>query len=213
MSGTQRGRPRSARAHGAILETARDLLGSVGYEQMTMEAIAAGAGVGKQTVYRWWPSKAAVVAEAVLSGYLDTSGGVPPDSGDVEADLRAWLDRQFQRMDDAASVAMVRGLAAAAADSAADAERLYGELTGPSRDHLIRRMAAGVERGQIRADADLDAAADAVIGTLLYRALAGRPPTGYRSAEGLLDLLFAGLAHPARRQASREVADGPGERG
>ncbi|MBC7304477.1 MAG: TetR/AcrR family transcriptional regulator C-terminal ligand-binding domain-containing protein, partial [Nocardia sp.] len=162
-------------------------------EQMTMEAIAAGAGVGKQTVYRWWPSKAAVVAEAALAGYLDTDAVVLPDTGNVEADLRAWLDQQFQRMDGAASIAMIRGLAAAAADRTTDAERLYGQLTGPSRDHLIEHMAAGVARGQFRVDADLEAAADAIIGTLLYRALAGRPPTGYRSAAGLLDLLFAGM--------------------
>lgn len=170
-----------------------------------MEAIAAGAGVGKQTVYRRWSSKAAVVAEAVLAGYLDTSGGVPPDTGDVEADLRTWLDEQFQRIDDPASVAMVRGLAAAAADSASDAERLFGQLTGPTRDHLIGRLAVGVEQGQLRADADLAAAADAVVGTLLYRVLAGPPSAGYRSAAGLLDLLFAGMASQTGRRRDNLV--------
>ncbi|HSA50366.1 MAG TPA: TetR/AcrR family transcriptional regulator [Yinghuangia sp.] len=198
MSGKQRGRPRSDQAHQAILESARDLLTSGGYERMTMDAIAARAGVGKQTVYRWWPSKAAVVAEAVLAGYLVAEGGAPGDTGDVEADLRAWVRAIFGQLDDPANTALIRGLAAAAADRESDALRLYRRLTGPAREHLVARLAAGVREGQLRPDADLEAAADAVVGTLLYRALAHSPEAVRpEEADGLCDLLFLGLRRPA----------------
>jgi AcrR family transcriptional regulator len=190
----QRGRPRSAHAHQAILESARDLLTSSGYEQTTMEAIAAQAGVGKQTVYRRWPSKAAVVAEAVLAGHLAAAPAPPAETGDVAADLRTWLQKQFQRLDDPADAALLRGLAAAAADSDTIAARLYEHLTGPARAQLVHRLAIGVQRGQLRPDADLEAAAEAVLGTLLYRALARRP--AYPAADGLLDILLDGMAQP-----------------
>ncbi|WP_280345184.1 TetR-like C-terminal domain-containing protein [Nocardia abscessus] len=79
------------------------------------------------------------------------------------------------------------------ADSQADAERLYDRLTGPARQQLMHRLDAGVQQGQLRAGADLDAATDAIIGTLLYRVLARRPPFPH-GADGLLDVLLLGLA-------------------
>jgi AcrR family transcriptional regulator len=194
VSGNQRGRPRSARAHQAILEAARDLLAAGGYDQLTIESIAARAGVGKQTVYRWWSSKASVVAEAVLAGYVVIGGDAPADTGDVAADLRDWSREQSRLHGDPATAALIRGLAAAAADSAADAARLYEQLTGPSRQRLVRRLAAGVRQGQLRADADLEAVADALMGTLLFRALARGPAMAAKGADGLVDVLLAGMA-------------------
>jgi len=91
--------------------------------------------VGKQTVYRRWPLKAAVAAEAALAGYLVADPHPPADSGGVAADLRD----SFEWLGDPATTALVRGLAAAAADSATDAERLYERFTGPNRlPHRVR---------------------------------------------------------------------------
>lgn len=203
MEARQRGRPRSTRAQHAILEAARDLLTSSGYEQLTMEAVAARAGVGKQTVYRWWPTKAAVVAEAVLAGYLVAETKPPANSGDIAVDLRDWLRGQFEWLAAPSTGALVRGLAAAAAGSATDAERLYEQLTGPSRQHLTERLTAGVRQGQLRPDADVEAAADAVAGTLLYRALVRRPATVPTDADRLLRILLIGMAQPADPSSSR----------
>ena len=63
-----RGRRRSERSHEAILAATQRLLLERGYRELTIEGIAARAGVGKQTIYRWWPSKAALVLEAYLAG-------------------------------------------------------------------------------------------------------------------------------------------------
>ncbi|MEH0554006.1 TetR/AcrR family transcriptional regulator [Streptomyces sp. B21-101] len=212
MAAKQRGRPRSTRAQHAILEATRDLLASSGYEKLTMEAIAARAGVGKQTVYRRWSSKAAVVAEAVIAGYLVAETKPPADSGDVAADLRDWLRGQFDWLGAPSTVALVRGLAAAAAGSATDAERLYEQLTGPSRQHLTERLAAGVRQGQLRPDADLEAVADAVAGTLLYRALAHGAVTVSTDADRLLDILLTGVAQPADTSSTHSVS-GPADAG
>ncbi|WP_373456817.1 MULTISPECIES: TetR/AcrR family transcriptional regulator [Brevibacterium] len=75
---------RSERARTAILTSALQLARDVGYSRMSIEGIAADAGVGKQTIYRWWPSKAAVVFDAILEQNSQDGGEVViPDTGDV----------------------------------------------------------------------------------------------------------------------------------
>ncbi len=184
--------------HEAILRAAAELVVSGGYERLTMEAIAARAGVGKQTVYRRWAAKSAVVAEAALAGHLLPGHGPPADTGDVVADLRTWLRRTGSWLADPGSAAVVRGLAAAASDSPRDGTRLYGEVTGPLWDALVRRLDRGVAEGRLRAGADLGAAADALLGTLLYRVLAGTGAPTADEADGLLDVLFGGLLRDVR---------------
>jgi AcrR family transcriptional regulator len=207
VSDRPRGRPRSSQAHQAILEATRDLLAS-GYERLSIEAIAARAGVGKQTVYRWWPSKAAVVAEAVLAGYLPTASGPPPDTGDLTTDLRSWIREKAAWLADPGATALVRGLAAAAADSETDAARLYDQLAAPIREELVGRLAAGVDRSRLRRDADLDAAADALMGALLYRALAGT--VGTAGIDGLIEVIVAGLENVAAPRPASGGGVGPG---
>ena len=146
MEAKQRGRPRNAHADTAILEAARDLMTAEGYERMTIEAIAARAGVGKQTVYRRWPSKAAIVAEAVMAGHLGIRAEAPPQTGDAAADLSNWLGQFFRQLGEPAAIAVIRGLAAAATDGGPDAEKLYERFTGPSREQMLELLRAGVER-------------------------------------------------------------------
>src|SRR4029453_10235946 len=80
---------RNARAHTAILEATRTLIGNVGYDRMSIEGIAAAAGVGKQTIYRWWPSKAAVVLDAWAPEVQQHL--IFPNTGDLAADLKTEL--------------------------------------------------------------------------------------------------------------------------
>src|SRR5919106_4211207 len=84
-----RGRRRSERSHEAILAATQQLLVERSYPEVTIEGIAARAGVGKQTIYRWWPSKAALVLEAYLAG----QDAVPPpaEQANVREDVRALL--------------------------------------------------------------------------------------------------------------------------
>ncbi len=85
---------RSETARRAILAAALDLVGEVGYAKLTIEGIAAAAGVGKQTIYRWWPSKGSLLFDAFLTlatdGQEDQAAALP-DTGDVMADLKMVL--------------------------------------------------------------------------------------------------------------------------
>lgn len=193
MDAKRRGRPRNAQVDTAILEAARDLMVAGGYERMTIEAIAANARVGKQTVYRRWPSKAAIVAEAVLAGHLGIRVEAPPQTGDAVANLRGWLGQFFRQIGEPAAISMIRGLTAAATDGGTDAEKLYERFTGPSREQILELLRTGVDRGQFRADLDIGAAADAISGTLLYRALIPPSAEADTDADGFLDLLLLGM--------------------
>src|ERR687897_1936033 len=92
---------RNQRSRQAILSATADLVGEVGYAKLTVEAIAARAGVGKQTIYRWWPSKGAVLFDAFLALSEDAEG-VPalPDTGDLEADLKLVLRATVEELND-----------------------------------------------------------------------------------------------------------------
>ena len=83
------GRRRSARSHSAIVAATQELLVERGYRELTIEGVAARAGVGKQTIYRWWPSKAALVLEAYLAG--SEAVAQPPETGALLEDVRALL--------------------------------------------------------------------------------------------------------------------------
>src|ERR671914_364061 len=110
------GRPRSERAHRAILQAANDLLESEGFAAVTMEAIAERAGVSKATVYRWWPNRAAVVMDGFLS---IVSSEVPfPHTGRAREDIRIHM----RRLSEAFSGKIGRTVAALIAEGQSDPE-------------------------------------------------------------------------------------------
>ena len=85
----ERGRRRSEHSHRAIVEATQALLVEQGYPALTIEGVATRAGVGKQTIYRWWPSRAALALEAYLAGSDDLRS--PPESGSTADEVRALL--------------------------------------------------------------------------------------------------------------------------
>ncbi|WP_216911097.1 TetR/AcrR family transcriptional regulator [Nocardia sp. NBC_01377] len=190
MTSNRGGRPRSDRAHRAILDATRDLLAESGYDNLTIEGIAGRAGVGRPTVYRRWSSKAAIVAEAVTAGVLNTEILPLPDTGDIAADLATWWDGQIQLVRNPRVAAMVRGWALASAESAVDADRLYTLITGPLRQALTQRIATAVQLGQIRSDVRLDMIAETLFGVVLFRVLTG---TTHDPAGHVIDSLLRGI--------------------
>jgi AcrR family transcriptional regulator len=166
------------------------------YAELSMESVAARAGVGKKTLYRRWPSKAPLVAEAVLEAYGGSGSFPVAETGDVHADLRSWLNEHADFLAEPPNAALVRALIAAAAASSADGAALYQQLSAPKHAGLMKRLRQAVEDGQVCADADLDAVADALIGTLLLRVLA-QPGVGEDPKarfDGLLDVMLKGVA-------------------
>ncbi|MGA7050652.1 MAG: TetR/AcrR family transcriptional regulator [Mycobacterium sp.] len=187
------GRPRDTQLHRAILVATRELLATGSYGQLSMESVAARAGAGKKTLYRRWSSKAPLVAEAVLEAYGGSGSFPVADTGNIQADLRSWLDEHADFLAEPPNAALVRALVAAAAASSADGAALYRQLSAPQHAGLMARLRQAVHEGQIRTEADLDAVADALIGTLLFYALTRVSPGAKAQFDGLLDALLDGV--------------------
>ncbi|MEU9064412.1 TetR/AcrR family transcriptional regulator [Streptomyces sp. NPDC048430] len=197
------GRPRDAARDETILEAARDVLLRDGYAGLSMEKVAAAARVGKPTVYRRWSSKAALVADAVLRSFLAAVPGTEPPgrpaTGDTTQQLTAWFRAYAASVCDPHHAAMIRALIAAAAESPHDADNLYRHHTRAQYETLVTCLRAGVADGEFRADADLEAVADALIGSVLYQLLTRTDHASPGRAENLLHILLAGLRHAGPR--------------
>jgi AcrR family transcriptional regulator len=184
------GRKRSETSRQAALDATRALLVELGYERLTLDAIAARAGVGRQTLYRWWGSKGAIVAEAALAGGLASELRPIADSGEIAHDLRAWLSEWVSHVATPEGTSLTLALTAAASDSQAIADQLYERFTGPHEEQLRTRLAAAREAGQLSADADVATLAAAIVGFLLYRILGRQRLPAASDVEALLSLVL-----------------------
>jgi AcrR family transcriptional regulator len=186
------GRPRSQRATAAILRAAGDLLDSRGLDGLSVDAIAARAGVSKATIYRWWPNKAAIVMDAVLSV---TAPQIPfPDTGSVREDLRRQM-RSVVRL--FTKTATGRALVALIAQSQHDpvtATALHERFIAPRRTTAGDVLRRGIARGELRPDLDVDTAIDTLYGALYYRLLVSGDPLTPRYADRVIDHIYPTLA-------------------
>ena len=188
--GCKMGRPRSETARQAILRAADDLLARDGFAAVTVEAIAAQAGVGKATIYRWWPGKAAVVMDAFL---LATGPCSPfPDTGCLEEDLRGQMHLFARTLGGPAGLVM-RGVLAEAQSDPEAAEAFRTHYLAPRRAETRRVLERARMRGQVCSNADLETVADALYGPLLYRLMAGHAPLDAAFVDALLAVVFQGL--------------------
>lgn len=161
---------RSDASRRAILRAAFDLVGEVGYAKLSIEGIAARAGVGKQTIYRWWPSKGAVLFDAFLM-LSEGSGGSPalPDTGDLEADLVAVLRATVDELNDPRYDEPMRALNTEIAHDPELARTYLQRLERPMRELKKDRLRSAQRAGELPADLDLDVAVDLIWGPLLNR--------------------------------------------
>jgi len=182
----KRGRPRSESARRAILAAAVARIEAEGYGALTMEEIARHAGVSKQTVYRWWPSKAAILLEALTEGAA--AAAPQPDTGALGTDLQQFLRstvrgaRRNQRILAAlmSEAQLDEALGQAFRDQFLATRR--GVLSG-----IVRRAA---DRGEVGGAVDPDDVAELAFAALWYRILGGRGRLDRRFADGLADTLI-----------------------
>lgn len=180
---------RSEEARQAVLEAADDLLTERGFAGVTIEGIAARAGVAKQTIYRWWPSKVDVLLEAF--GEDMAQDLTPDDTGDLGADLRAHLARLAEFLTESDPGAVFRALAGQAQHDPQLAARLReGQLSG-QRDRDLLPFRRAIERGELPADLDVDTALDQLVGPIYYRVLV----TGAPVTHAFTDDLVAAFLH------------------
>jgi AcrR family transcriptional regulator len=174
--GTRRphtGRRRNEAARQAILDAALRLIGQADGAAVTVETIAAQAGVGKQTIYRWWPSKYAILLEVMTErARVD----VPiPDTGTLVGDLEAFLTATFLGATSAPTSSLLRTVMAEAQRDPQAAEVLR-EFTSGRRAALRQILDRGQTSGELPLGADLDLMADQAYGLFWYRLSLGHAP-------------------------------------
>jgi AcrR family transcriptional regulator len=187
-TGTRR---RSERSHEAIIAATQQLLVERSYAELTIEGIAARAGVGKQTIYRWWPSKAALVLEAYLAG--SNAVPAPPAAATVGDDVRALLGWLIAVLAEPTGGHVVAGLVGDLQHDPGLAEGFHREVVPARREAMLAALERGRERGEIRDDADVELAVDALHGAVFYRLLLSGEPLDTDFAERLADQVLVGL--------------------
>jgi AcrR family transcriptional regulator len=184
------GRKRSEESRLAILTAAMELTAEVGYAGLTIEGIAARSGTGKQTIYRWWPSKADVLLDALAT---KARLHIPvPDEGGYEADLRRFLGDTFELGSRPQVIDLLRALMAEAQINENFGERFREEFLRRRRDALGEILTRARARGDLPAGLPPETVTDIVFGTLWYRILATRRLPDRR----LIDELVTALTGP-----------------
>ncbi|MFZ6004505.1 MAG: TetR/AcrR family transcriptional regulator [Actinomycetota bacterium] len=185
------GRPRSERARTAILSAAADLLFEQGIDHLTVDGIAHRAGVSKATIYRWWPSKAAVAVDA----YVTTVGPLAPirDRGDLAAELAEPALAQLRLLRDTRVGTGLKSIIAAAQHDP-EVGRVFRERwLVPRRQMALEPIRRAQQRGELPLDADGEAMLDAIFGPIYYRLLAGHAPLDDSLVGALVQMVLAAV--------------------
>jgi AcrR family transcriptional regulator len=190
-----RGRPRSEKAHNAILEAAAELLLEKGLAAVSMDAVAARAGVSKATIYRWWPTKETLALDSL---YHEWAGIAPPrDTGTLHGDLLSLL-RPWARL--ASRRPYGRVIAALLTEAQTDpafARQYRTRFVQPRRDQARAIFRHAIERGEIPADTKTEVALDLLYGAVYHRLLHGHAPLNDRFVRDVIDTALNGIAPPA----------------
>ncbi|MYR45131.1 TetR/AcrR family transcriptional regulator [Streptomyces sp. SID5910] len=191
---------RSARSRRAIYDAALALVAEAGYPRTTIEGIAARAGVGKQTIYRWWSSKAEVLLEAFLDlqeqaveaqGQQDTYA--IPDTGDLAADLKAVLRATVDQLYDPKFEAPSRALAAEGVVNEQLGREFVAKLLEPSLQLYVDRLRAAQEAGHVRPEVDPRIALELFVSPVAQRWLQYTAPISYDYTDSLVDYALYGI--------------------
>ncbi len=184
----------ACRSEDAILRAVLDLVAEHGVSGLTVDAVAARAGVGKQTIYRHWGSRAHLIHAAIscMAGVDDV-----PDTGSLRGDLAVLLDQlvAFLTRSDAGRVLPSLIDAAERDPELADLRAVNIAQRRATFEHVLRR---GVERGEVEPGLDLDLVIDLLAGPFFYRRLMGRRVFGRGDIEPLLDLVLPALGAKQR---------------
>jgi AcrR family transcriptional regulator len=172
------GRRRSEKSRVAIINATRELLLERGFDGLSIEAVAARAGVGKQTIYRWWPSRQTLAADVMLED-ADKITIAVPYTDDVTSDLVVWARHLAGELTTAQGGAMLRILTAAAMEHEDTAARLRASFSMPLHNAVRQRLL----KVDAIDDATAQAVADAIVGAVVYPILCEERSYTRRRAE------------------------------
>ncbi len=181
---------RNEHSRRAILEASLALVGELGYDNVSIEAIAKRAGCGKQTIYRWWPSKGAVVLEAATQSLNPVV--VFPDTGDIVADMREQLIGILDLITTTSFGAAYRGVIAAGQSDPSLIRAVFDQVIDPNIKGFSARADLAKQRGEIRPDADAPTLRDVLYGVIEYRMFHAMPLEP-QYIDALLKLAFDGV--------------------
>jgi AcrR family transcriptional regulator len=182
------GRPRDERHDRAILGAALTILREEGYRGLTIEGVAARAGVGRPTIYRRWSSKAALVVAALVRS---TRLALPvPDTGSLRGDLVEVQRHQVELMNSRDNRRVTAGLIADLATDPELAETYVTEYLSPRRAMVWQVLERGIARGEIRADTDLAFAYDLLVGPLFMRTVVWGQQLAVDAAERTAEVIL-----------------------
>lgn len=174
-----------------IMRTALELGQEIGYARLSIEAIAARAGAGKHTIYRRWPSKGALLLDALLSLHgVDLNY---PDTGDVIADLREQIHAAVDLLSRPRFGPVFQALIGEAQHDPKVAATLNERFILPQTEKTFARLKTAQEQGQLAADFDLDLGMALLSGPLYYHFLITREPLTHDYVDRVLDALFTGM--------------------
>jgi len=184
------GRPRSPEADRAILATTLRLLVEQGYDAMSIESVAATAGVGKTTIYRRYPSKRELVVAAVLS--IADTFELPADSGSTRTDLLAVTHQAFEVFRTGFAFAMLGTLLVKERDDPELVNLFRRKVIAPRMEIMGQVFRRGIERGELRADMSVPLVVQLLAGSLFARHISGYPEDD-EWMETLVDTLLYGI--------------------
>jgi AcrR family transcriptional regulator len=198
---------RSERARRAIHDATRELVGEQGFSKVTVEAIAARAGVGKQTIYRWWPSKCAIVLDVLITDNVSDHGSLTlPDSGDLAADVRPVLVGVATYFTDPANDKLLRAMTAEIQYDTDLAALVLDELLRPQFDAIVARIDSAGLTTPSGSPADPQIITEQLVGPIVHRWLLRRAPLDEDYINALVDHVVGASAtkRPARRRRTSE---------
>ena len=171
-----RGRPRSKKAQQAVLQAAADLYVDLGYDKTTMEGIAGRAGVSKQTVYRWWGSKAKILLEVLTSEYVRFPVPGPDATHSLRDDLVAWITQiADERHNGAATNQIINMLVSIVMAGDQEAKPVYQQLIWPVDAAVKQRFLDAAKQENSVFTTDPTFAAELFMSCFLARLIFGEP--------------------------------------
>jgi AcrR family transcriptional regulator len=183
-------KPRSVRAHDAVLAATRTLLAQGGYRAATIDAISGRSGVSKATIYNHWPSRAAVAAEAFGAEMAEATP--PPETGSARRDLTEHV-RRVAAFYSSKWGAIFAELLAAGVDDEHGQEYFRRYFLDARRDNMRGMWARAQACGEARPEIDADVAQDVLVGALIFRLVTGHGPIDSAEAERIADAALDGL--------------------
>jgi AcrR family transcriptional regulator len=192
----QPGRPRNAEYDKNILDAARQILVEQGYAGFTIDGVAARSGVSRPTIYRRWPSKAAL-AIAVIN--QDLAVITTPDTGSLRDDLRAFQHERLARMNRPAYRPIIAGLVS---DSTRDSVLAEGFLVAyqPRREAMAAALQRAIERGELRPGVDFELVNDLLLGPLFIRSVVRGEQLEPKLVDETVDAVLAAFGRGTRRE-------------